>query len=147
MEKARLKRKLRDLKRLEAQIRFSHREPGAIDGRLVWDEFFTDRTGASAAVHARYPFEAVVGFSRDERKRAFEEFLLAVYARTFTERGLGVGAFYNPDLLRILGLSAGATREEIKARFRDLAKQHHPDHGGNNDEMVRLLDAVNRLLH
>ena len=146
MEKARLKRKLRDMKRLEMHIRFRELEPDSIDQSLVWDTYFTDRPRAAAAGRVRYPFEAVLHFDREERKKAFEEFLLAVYARTYSERGLHVGALYNPDLLRIIGLAPGADRDEIKARFRELAKQYHPDHGGSAEEMSKLLDAVHRLL-
>jgi DnaJ-domain-containing protein 1 len=147
MEKARLKRKLRDLKRLETAIRFREREPDSIDQPLVWDDYFTDRLRSPAALRVYYPFEAVLGFDREERKRAFQEFLVAVYARTYSERGLSVGAFYNPDLLRVLGLPPGADIGDIKARFRELAKRHHPDHGGSSETMVELLEAVNRLLH
>jgi hypothetical protein len=147
MERARLKRKLRDLKRLEIQIRFPHEELPPPDESLVWHEFFTDRTGGATDLGVRYPLEAVVRFTREQRKRAFEEFLLTVYARTYSQQGLSVGAFHNPDFLRVLGLHPGATREDIKMRFRQLAKEHHPDHGGDNEEMLRLLDAVNRLLH
>jgi hypothetical protein len=47
---------------------------------------------------------------------------------------------------RTLGLSPIATNEEIKAAFRRLATQHHPDRdGGNTAEMQRLNVAYETL--
>lgn len=42
---------------------------------------------------------------------------------------------YTEDLTKyytILGVSKGATKEEIKKAYRDLVKQHHPDKFANN---------------
>lgn len=46
-----------------------------------------------------------------------------------------------PQYLSIFGLERGATAETIKAAYRRLAKEHHPDHGGNVDEFKRLQEA------
>jgi hypothetical protein len=46
----------------------------------------------------------------------------------------------------ILGVAASATAEEIKAAFRSLAKEKHPDGGGTNAEMVTVLDAYKEAL-
>lgn len=45
------------------------------------------------------------------------------------------------DALAVLGLKTGATREEIEAKFREMAKRHHPDRGGDSDEFVRIERA------
>lgn len=47
--------------------------------------------------------------------------------------------------LQQLGLEAGASREAIKRAYRRLAKQHHPDLGGDG-EAFRALEAAYRLL-
>ena len=43
--------------------------------------------------------------------------------------------------LLIFGLEDGATAETIKAAYRRLAKEHHPDHGGSVDDFKRIQEA------
>lgn len=38
----------------------------------------------------------------------------------------------------VLGLSGPTARHEVDARYRELARQHHPDRGGNHETMARL---------
>lgn len=49
--------------------------------------------------------------------------------------------------IRIFGLGERATLEEIKARYRELAKRHHPDGGVSDDagEIYRVIEA-NRVI-
>ncbi len=49
------------------------------------------------------------------------------------------------EALRLLGLEAGASRDLIKRTYRQLAKNHHPDLGGDAEAFLRL-DAAYRLL-
>jgi hypothetical protein len=42
---------------------------------------------------------------------------------------------------KVLGLPASATLEQVKARFRELAKAHHPDRGGDNGVFVQVQRA------
>jgi hypothetical protein len=41
----------------------------------------------------------------------------------------------------VLGVSPGATPEEIRRAYLALARRHHPDAGGSVDEMRRLNEA------
>ena len=52
-----------------------------------------------------------------------------------------------PKSFTVLGLDKQATKTEVKQRYRDLAKKHHPDHGGNADNFKRISDAAQNLLH
>lgn len=45
------------------------------------------------------------------------------------------------DPFAVLGLAPTAAENEIRARFRELALVHHPDRGGNADDMSRLVEA------
>lgn len=45
--------------------------------------------------------------------------------------------------LETLGLATNATSEDIKARYKQLVKQHHPDaNGGNRDSEDRFRDVI-----
>ncbi|HLJ32965.1 MAG TPA: J domain-containing protein [Ktedonobacteraceae bacterium] len=47
--------------------------------------------------------------------------------------------------LRVLGLPSNATPEQIKRRYRTLAKRYHPDRGGDQHEMQRIIAAYEFL--
>jgi hypothetical protein len=50
------------------------------------------------------------------------------------------------EAYRVLGLSPGATREQIVAEYRRLMKRVHPDQGGTTYLASRLNQAKDRLL-
>ena len=45
-----------------------------------------------------------------------------------------------------LGIRADATPDEIRGAYRRLAKEHHPDVGGDNAVMVRITQAYESLM-
>jgi hypothetical protein len=55
------------------------------------------------------------------------------------------GAFDEEEARAILGLSAGAGPEEIKAAHRRLVSAVHPDRGGS-EELTRRVNAARDLL-
>jgi hypothetical protein len=46
---------------------------------------------------------------------------------------------------RLMGLSPTATMEEVERAYRQKAKKHHPDHGGDDDTMRALNEAYQRI--
>ena len=48
-------------------------------------------------------------------------------------------------LLAGLGLPATATWPEVKRRYKVLAKKHHPDRGGTQEQMIRLNNSYELL--
>lgn len=46
----------------------------------------------------------------------------------------------------LLGIATGATRDALKAHWREVARQHHPDHGGDPERFMDLHAAYRRLL-
>lgn len=48
--------------------------------------------------------------------------------------------------LAVLGLPLNATPQQIKQRYRRLAKKHHPDMGGDPQQMQRLVAAYELLM-
>lgn len=49
------------------------------------------------------------------------------------------------DYYQILGLAQGASTSEIRARYKVLAKKHHPDHDGDNN-LMGLINEAYRVL-
>ena len=47
---------------------------------------------------------------------------------------------------KILGLKPGATKEKIKARFRELTLKYHSDRGGSDDKLKEVIEAKEILL-
>ncbi|MCD6362102.1 MAG: J domain-containing protein [Armatimonadetes bacterium] len=50
------------------------------------------------------------------------------------------------EAARILGISPSATKSEVKRRFRELTKIHHPDTGGSEEKYRRILEAYETLV-
>jgi DnaJ-domain-containing protein 1 len=48
--------------------------------------------------------------------------------------------------LAVMGLPASATQQQIKTRYRTLAKRYHPDLGGDPRQMSRLTAAYSILM-
>jgi DnaJ-domain-containing protein 1 len=48
--------------------------------------------------------------------------------------------------LAVLGLPPNATRQQIKRRYRALAKRYHPDRGGDQRQMQRIIAAYEFLM-
>jgi len=49
------------------------------------------------------------------------------------------------DYYKILGVPRGSSQEDIKAAYRKLARQHHPDSGGNAEEFKKVSEAYETL--
>lgn len=52
---------------------------------------------------------------------------------------------FERDALRTLGLAKGATPEQIKKAYKRLAREHHPDKGGDSDAFIKVHDAYESL--
>lgn len=65
------------------------------------------------------------------------------YSRIESEDHLkqGQGAAGLDDAYRLMGLRHGASSEEVKKRYREMAHLAHPDQGGTDTEMAELADA------
>jgi len=48
--------------------------------------------------------------------------------------------------LTVLGLPPTATAQQIKRRYRALAKRYHPDRGGDPRQMQRIIAAYEVLM-
>jgi DnaJ-domain-containing protein 1 len=48
--------------------------------------------------------------------------------------------------LRILGLPQDASFDEVRQRYRLLAKRYHPDTGGDQERFIQINEAYNRVI-
>ncbi len=72
-------------------------------------------------------------------KNAFEQ------AKFSRKKSLGILALTNEDPHAVLGLSKGASKDEVKKAFRKLVIPAHPDHGGSREEYDRIFAAYSIL--
>ncbi len=166
-----IKRKLRDLKKLELKIRFgdsfhaantkgmSRERPAGI--LLIWDIFFDleekkghrksdDRRTIpvctdAADIKVKYTLADVAAMSREEFRSVIDEFFFNVYYKYYTENGITGSHLYDPEILSRMGLPADAGAEDIRRRFRELAKKYHPDVGGNEAAFIELMENYRKL--
>lgn len=67
----------------------------------------------------------------------------AILERAF----VGFKALAAPEQpFQVLGVGANASREEVERAYRLLALKHHPDRGGDEQEMARINAARDQLL-
>ncbi|MBU2028331.1 DnaJ domain-containing protein, partial [Patescibacteria group bacterium] len=50
------------------------------------------------------------------------------------------------DYYKILGVSKGATDDEIKKAYRKMAHQHHPDKSGGNEAKFKEINEAYQVL-
>ena len=149
-----IKRKLRKLKKLEIRIRFegsfraANYSPDAVlKGsriKLVWDDFF--HLGDKGDQRAKYGLTELAAMDREEYKNVVDEFFFNVYYRYYTENGITGSHLYDPEILDWMGLPPDATSEDIRKRFRELAKKYHPDTGGDSRDFIMLMENYRKLV-
>ncbi|HEY3342383.1 MAG TPA: J domain-containing protein [Anaerolineae bacterium] len=142
-----LKHKLKALRQAEITIRFKYRnvdfQPGDLRARLIWNEFFALKPSARGI--SRYSLDELAKLDHEQLKQVFADYFAFVYFQYYKENGLTLDASYDPHLLAQMGLPPQAGPEEIKKRFRELAKKYHPDTGGNSKQFIQLMDVYNHL--
>jgi hypothetical protein len=137
-----LKRTLRQLRQLELTLRFGQ-APAPDHPPLVWDVFFSTKAADSRPV--KYPLSHLLELERDEFKSILDEYFTRIFAQTTEGRSLTQADIYDPQLLARLGLPPDAGSKEIKRQFRALAKQYHPDRGGESTQFVELVALYETL--
>jgi len=140
---AELKHKVRKLKKFENTVRVQN---GMGDGvPLVWNRFFNLRNIDSPKSTALHSLSELAAMSRDEYKTVVDEFFARVYYEVYIHNGIIDAHIYDPSLLDKIGLPSIADEAAVKKRFRDLAKKHHPDTGGDAAEFIKLMKVYSEL--
>ncbi len=53
----------------------------------------------------------------------------------------------NENLLEMLGIEGGFTKESLKVAYRNKAKELHPDKGGDAEAFIRLKEAYETVIN
>ena len=138
-----LKKKLRQLKKLEARLRFGAETlPAGKDS--VWDTFFDLHERGRGK--ARYPMELLLAMDREQYRSALNEYFFSVYYRICQDNGILHEGLLDPEQLARLGLPPDADAGQVKGKFRKLALKLHPDMGGDAEEFIKLMENYRRLV-
>lgn len=142
MDVVRVKRTLRQLKRQECLLRFG--QPSAPPhARLVWDACFS--IGNKETSSSRYTLKDLLAMDADAWRDAIAEYYFDLYQQRAGETGMP-SPYHNREALARMGLPADADAQAIRERFRQLAKETHPDVGGDHQGFVALMDAYRSLM-
>jgi DnaJ-domain-containing protein 1 len=137
-----IKRSVRNLKKLELKIRFNQEQiPDGLRTRIVWNEFFNLKEQGKG----KYSLDFLASLSKEEFKEVINEFFFKVYEQYYAENALNYINVKNADKLALLGLTYDADNDMVKARFRELAKKYHPDHGGDREQFIWLMEIYKEL--
>ena len=137
-----IKRKLRELKRLEQKIRYEDAKPPKPS--LVWDAFFALQETDTGK--AKYTLDSLAGMDREAFKKVVSEYWSFVYNAFFQENGWQPGGGYDTNVLLQWGLPAGADEAAVKRKFRELAKLYHPDTGGDTVQFIAFMEDYKKLV-
>ncbi len=134
-----LKRRLRELKRLERKL-----SVGCEGDELIWDSFFD--LHEPPAGRGRYTLEVLAAMNGKAYSEVLEEYWEFVCCGMMGHKQAPANVSYSPAALIRLNLPADAGEQEIKKRFRELAKRFHPDTGGDDKSFIELMDTYRELL-
>lgn len=141
---AELKRKLRQLKKFEEQVRFNDSQFSK-NKKYIWNQYFSTKNESDDLV--KYNMQCLMRMDHQRLKEVFEEYFYYVYFQYYRDNGIFAGGFYDSDLLECLGLPYDANLESIKHRFRELAKKYHPDQGGDSNKFIDVLAVYKKLMN
>ena len=142
MNTADLKRKIRKLKSFEQTVRTVNNIGD--DVPLVWDKFF-DLRGSEQKSTALHDLSKLLAMSKDEYKAVLDEYFARIYYEVYVHNGLIDAPVYDASLLKELGLPPVADEAAVKKRFRELAKEYHPDTGGDPEKFIKLMKVYRAL--
>jgi DnaJ-domain-containing protein 1 len=137
-----LKQKLRQLKKFEAQIRFENLQSEQYK-QYIWNEYFSTKDENDSSV--KYNMKCLLEMKHEKLKEVFNEYFCHVYFQHYKENGISTEGMYDSSLLSRLGLPPDASIDLIKSRFRELAKKHHPDTGGESGAFIELVEIYKKL--
>ena len=87
----------------------------------------------------------LLSIDNKEYRKIADEFLAFVYSEVFERLNIQSDCRFDKALLVRLGLPYDADISAVKKRFRELAKQYHPDKGGDPRDFIELVEIYKKL--
>jgi len=138
-----LKHKLRKLKKFE--LAFKTRElPEKKTYSLIWNKFFSTNSPNDSTV--KYSLSELLKMDHIKYKEVINEYFYEVYYQQYREFCLASNDMFDPKLLTLLALPLNSSLDDIKRKFRELAKKFHPDTGGSADKFIELMKAYKKII-
>lgn len=142
-----IKRKLRELKKLEMKIRSTNFDLQKNSKKslrefenteLVWNKFFDLKNETTKNV--KYSIIELSKMTKDEFKDVISEYFYYVLYSSYKESDLSDYSIIDTEILIQLGLPIYADNADIKRRFREFAKTYHPDNGGDSAKFIEMME-------
>ena len=86
-----------------------------------------------------------IGALRGIERWGAKEMVNAAF-RGFKALPMGGDAIMTATPHQVLGVAPGASKEEITAAYKELAKKYHPDVGGDHSKFVEIKNAYELLI-
>lgn len=90
---------------------------------------------------ARAAFGGVAYQQQQQYQSPFEGAFNQAFGQKFGSQFNSTRTPPEPEWAKTLGVKATATKDEIKARYRVLAKENHPDRGGDPAKFAKISEA------
>lgn len=135
---------------------FDH-DSGKLDGRVIAGAFAGRMLSEMSLDELRALLQEAVGARDTHSTTVLTSYLDRTYGEDWHDgadagagRDTGArqndGAMTRDEAWQVLGLSSGATEDEIRGAHRRLMKQAHPDHGGSDYLAAKINQAKDVLL-
>ena len=131
MDADRLKRFLRELKKKEVRMTCGLLGVECVSMSYVWDSFFDLKKPYKKG--ARYTLDELLFMSDEEFEEVVDEYFFEIVDR--------LNYHVQHVLHPVLKLPINSDMETVKKKFRELAKEMHPDTGGSIEEFLALYEA------
>jgi hypothetical protein len=134
---------------------FDH-DSGELNGRVTAGSFAGRMLSEMSMAEVRSLLDEVVAGGDDESANILTSYLDRRFGGAWHDDSAHAGAdrarnddggtMSAEEAWRVLGLSPGASKDEIRAAHRRLMKQLHPDHGGSDYLASKINEAKDVLL-
>ena len=129
-----------------AKERAERRKKQQEEHHRMWKEAY-ENIERRRAERARREQQYREDFYKKYRQRQQSEYQYSGYERTYQRaKPNNNNSSSLAGSLKVLGLNANATKQDVKRAYRSLSKKHHPDAGGKQENFVKINKAYKNAI-